>query len=215
VRVAANGGSDGPESSAEAIYQAWSGGASNGGGKATPEIFETLVAQVLVQPPGCPRPLPALFYVGRGGSDDQLVYTGGWVIDDAALYEESATVLSVAGPTRVVGVERSDLGDSFEDVAGGVADWDWPRVRRGARFDSGTGAELVETGVLSEQGYDVLVRKKPGRDGSQGAAGEPGENYRFLTHVSVDAPVLHLRSGSRTSRDVKFKAGAELSKAVN
>ncbi|TKX85919.1 hypothetical protein EXE43_11170 [Halorubrum sp. SS5] len=114
-----------------------------------------------------------------------------------ALYEDSVTVLSMAGPTEVVGVELSDLGGSFEDVAGGAADWESPRVQRGARLDSVTVEELVETGVLSKQGYDVLVRKKPGRDRSQGDDGGPGENYRFVTHVAVDAPVLHLVSASR------------------
>jgi hypothetical protein len=33
--------------------------------------------------------------------------------------------------------------------------------------------------------------------------------------VAADAPVLHLASASPASQDVKFKAGAELSKAVN
>ena len=174
-----------------------------------------LVYQVMVQPPRCPKSFPALLYVQRCESNDQLVYTGGRVIDDAALYEDSMTVLSMVGPTEVVGVERSDLGGSFEDVAGGAADWDWPRVRRGARLDRRTVEELVETGVLSEQGHDLLVRKKPGRDRSQGDDDEPGENYRFVTHVAVDAPVLHLVNASRASQDVKFKAGAELSKAVN
>lgn len=125
------------------------------------------------------------------------------------------TVLSMAGPTEVVGVELSDLGGSFEDVAGGAADWESPRVQRGARLDSGMVEELVEVGVLSEQGYDVLVRKKPGRDRSQDDGGEPPENYRFVTHLPMDAPVLHLVSASRASQDVKFKAGAELSKAAN
>jgi hypothetical protein len=79
-----------------------------------------------------PEAVPGLLYVQRCESNDQLVYTGGWVIDDAALYEDSVTVLSMAGPTEVVGVERSDLGGSFDDVAGG-ADWENPRVQRGAR----------------------------------------------------------------------------------
>jgi hypothetical protein len=172
------------------------------------------VYQVMVQPPRCPKPFPALLYVQRCESNDQLVYTGGWVIDDAALYEDSVTVLSMAGPTEVVGVELSDLGSSFEDVAGGP-DWESPRVQQGARLDSGTLEELVETGVLSEQAHDLLVAVASRGGETRGDDGEPGENYRFVAHVSVDAPVLHLASASRASQDVKFKAGAELSKAVN
>ena len=174
--------------------------------------------QVMAQPPRCPKPFPALLYVQRCESNDQLVYTGGWVIDDAALYEDSTTVLSMAGPTEVVGVELSDLGGSFEDVAGGT-DWESPRVRRGARLDSGTVEELVETGVLSESGgVDYTLRKRPGReaeDEDEVTLEVTGDEYGFVTHVAVDAPVLHLTSASRASQDVKFKAGAELSKAAN
>jgi hypothetical protein len=162
----------------------------------------------MVQPPRCPKSFPALLYVQRCESNAQLVYTGGWVIDDAALYEDSVTVLSMAGPTQVVGIELSDLGDSFEDVAGGgdVPGRMVTRRRRGARLDWGTVEELVKQGVLSESGgNDILIRKRPGR-----------KTYDIeLSHVAVDAPVLHLTSANRASQDVKFKAGAELSKAVN
>lgn len=122
--IAAEGGADGPESSTEAIYQAriedagWSG-SSDGGGKSSPFIFETLVSQVLVQPPGCPHAFPALLFVGRGVSDGQLVYSGGWVIDDAALYEESMTVLSMADAARIIGIDFGDLdadGDGLDDA---------------------------------------------------------------------------------------------------
>jgi hypothetical protein len=211
-------GADGPESSTEAVYQAWSG-TSDGGGKATPEIFETLVTQVLAQPPGCPHAFPALLYVGRGRSDGQLVYSGGWVIDDAALYGDSATMLTMVDAVPVVGVDPGDvdadgdgLGDAVEraDAERGrrvVAG----RSRRGARLDAGTVGELVEKGVLTEsgkQGYDSVRRKKPGR------RLETAEEPR-ITHLALDAPVLHLVNASGASNEVKFKAGAELSKAVN
>ncbi|MFC5367245.1 hypothetical protein [Salinirubrum litoreum] len=174
------------------------------------------VAQVTVQPPGCPRPFPALFYVGRAASNDQLVYTGGWVIDDASLYEGSSTVLSVVDDAPVFGVATtalSDLGATFEDVAGGdVRRRIVMRRRRGARLDRGPVDELVERGVLSEGGKetaDLFIRKKPG--GRQ--LSEDG-GY-VLTHLPLDAPVLHLTTADGASNEVKFKAGAELSKAVN
>jgi len=80
------------------------------------------------------------------------------------------------------------------------------RRRRGARLDWGTVEELVKQGVLSESGgNDILIRKRPGR-----------KTYDIeLLHVSGDSPVFHLTGASRASQDVKFKAGAELSKAVN
>jgi hypothetical protein len=167
------------------------------------------VYQAVVQPPTCPEPFPALLYVQRCESDDQLVYTGGWVIDDAALFENSFTVLSMAGASRVVGIGLDDWdadsdGDGLDDMV--TRSVSGERGRRGARLDSGTVDELVEVGVLSEsEGNDIHVRKRPGK-----------KTYDIeLMHVSLDAPVLHLVSASRASQDVKFKAGAELSKAVN
>ncbi|MFC7236343.1 hypothetical protein [Halosegnis marinus] len=171
------------------------------------------VFQVTVQPPRCPESFPALLYVQRCESNDQLVYTGGWVIDDAALYENSATVVSIAGPTPVVPVGSGDLdGDGLEDVV--TRSRSGERALRGARIDSGTVEEFVERGEdgLSEDVIDVITSRGGETRGDDGVS---GENHRFVTHVSGDAPVLHLTSASRASRDVKFKAGAELSKAVN
>ena len=178
-------------------------------------IQDVTVAQVQVQPPGCPHPVSALFYVGRGESDGQLIYSGGWVIDDAALYETASTVLSMAGPTQVVGIEccfdySTDAdGDGFGDVVKRSVSGE--RAWRGARLDTGTVGELVEKGVLTDggkQGNDPVVRKKPGRTSE--TDGEP-----FITHLALDAPVLHLVNAANASNEVKFKAGAELSKAVN
>ena len=173
------------------------------------------VYQVLVQPPQCPRPFPAWLYVQRCESNDQLVYTGGWVIDDASLYEDSVTVLSMAGPTRVVGIEccfdytsdREGFGDLVKRSVSGE------RALRGARLDSGPVEEFVkrEDG-LADDILDIITSR--GGE-TRGDDGEAGEEYRFVTHVAVDAPVLHLVNAGGTSEEVKFKAGAELSKSVN
>jgi hypothetical protein len=161
------------------------------------------VFQVMVRPPRCPKPFPALLYVQRCESNDQLLYTGGWVIDDAALYENSATVVSMAGPTDVVPVRSGDLdGDGLGDLV--KRSGSGARAGRGARLDWGTVEELVEVGVLSESGGNG-IRKRPQR-----------KKYDIeLLHVSGDAPVVHLTSASRASQDVKFKAGAELSGQIN
>jgi hypothetical protein len=102
-------------------------------------------------------------------------------------------------------------GDGFGDLVKRSVSGE--RALRGARIDSGTVEELVKVGVLSAEGFDPedpvvsdFIRSRSGGGGGGRVA---------LTHVAVDAPVLHLTSASRASQDVKFKAGAELSKAVN
>ncbi|QCC53723.1 hypothetical protein DV706_04020 [Natronorubrum bangense] len=70
-----------------------------------------LVGAVTVQPPGCPCPMPALFHARRIRHDDQLLYVGGWILDDAPLYENSVTMLVADGLNDIVDIEH---GDDFE-----------------------------------------------------------------------------------------------------
>jgi hypothetical protein len=175
------------------------------------------VAQVQVQPPGCPQPFPGLMYVSRGLDDGQLVYSGGWIIDDAALYGRSTTVLSLVGTAQVVPVGLDGIGDvdgdGFGDFNGdGYGDvvaraGSSERARRGARLESGA---VDGNGNITIEG---LGGRLPGV--ASGDDGEDGESYHLPTHVAVDAPVLHLVNAASASNEVKFKAGAELSKAVN
>lgn len=170
-----------------------------------------LVSQVMVQPPGCPHPFPALLYVSRGVSDGQLVHSGGWVIDDGALYADSVTALTMESAAQIVGVDFDDLdsdGDGFADVMA--------RQQLDARASQGTriysapfhafiGYMLAEGG---REGVDALLRKRPGRTSEDVGS-------VLLSHVVVDVPTLHLVNAGRASADVKFKTGAELSKSVN
>jgi hypothetical protein len=187
------------------------------------------VAQVQVQPPGCPQPIPALFYVGRGESDEQLIYSGGWVIDDSKLYETASTVLTTVDSALVVGIELSDLESMFEDVAGGSAGIPATlelaarrtrgRVRynaRGARLDTGPADELVEEGVITaaaKKGYDAYKAQTDTSARTQEADRKGGT--WVVTHLALDAPILHLTNAGSASNEVKFKAGAELSGQVN
>ncbi|WP_254830560.1 hypothetical protein [Haloglomus salinum] len=184
-------------------------------------LLDLTVAQVQVQPPGCPQPVPALMYVGRGLSNGQLVYSGGWLIDDAALYTGSATALTMERSAQVVGIEccfdySTDAdGDGLGDVVAraGLSE----RERRGARIDSGTVSALVASGTLSEDGGGKVYcwgssdYSKANSDSCGGGAS--GE--LLVTHCPLDAPVLHLVNAGSASNEVKFKAGAELSKSVN
>ncbi|WP_217636363.1 HU family DNA-binding protein [Natronorubrum texcoconense] len=67
-----------------------------------------LVGAVTVQPDGCPCPMPALFHARRIRHDNQLLYVGGWIIDDAALYVNSVTMLVADGPNDIVDIEHGD-----------------------------------------------------------------------------------------------------------
>ena len=180
-------------------------------------VFDLTVAQVMVQPPGCPESVPALMYVGRGLSDGQLIYSGGWIIDDAALYENSTTVLSMAGAAQVVSIEccfdySADAdGDGLSDAVAraGLSE----RARRGARMDSGTVDQLVKAGVFSADSFDP--EDPVVSDFLRSRSGGGGGGRVALTHVAMDAPVLHLVNAASASDEVKFKTGAELSKSVN
>lgn len=162
------------------------------------------VFQVMVQPPECPHPFPALLYVQQCRNDDQLIYTGGWIIDDAALYERATTVLTMREATAVVGIDLDDMdSDSDGDGFGDVVEAEMRRSRayvrynaRGASPTGGTVGELVEVGVLSRETLE-------------------GDEYGFVTNIDLTAPILHLANAGSASNEVKFKAGAELSGQVN
>jgi len=199
-------------------------GSESGASSETP----TVVCQVWVQPPECPYPVPALLYAKRCRSDDQLVYTGGWVLDAAGVYGGAVTMLTVAGETQVIpvgigaldgDVDGDGLGDAVERSVSAE------RARRGARVETGSVDALVASGVLSD-GDDLLLRKRPGRAAEDGGGdlycwGRDGSGSCVesddvvVTHCPLDAPVLHLVDAGSASNEVTFTAGAELSKSVN
>jgi hypothetical protein len=164
----------------------------------------------MVAPPECPVPFPALLYVSRCKNADQFIYTGGWVIDDSSLYEDSLTLVAVREPTAVIGVGAGDLdGDGYGDVMAHRLSGD--RERRGARLFDGMVSDAVAEGVLSEsEGDDLLLRKKPGRKTQQ----EEETAADVPVTMAQQGRLLHF-TGVNASDDVKFKAGAELSKSVN
>ncbi|WP_277554106.1 hypothetical protein [Halobaculum limi] len=166
----------------------------------------TLVCPVFARPPDCPTGMPALLHLRRCRHDGQLLYVGGWTVDDGALYEDAATLLVGEGPTEVVGVSPADI----ERVAGG--------------------------GDLDGDGYGDLLAQRFGRDRSRygvtlfsgvhdpesaalpralrSIVRDHAGDLRNSVVSALDAPVVHLAAAG-ASNEVKFKAGAELSGQVN
>ncbi|WP_411968437.1 hypothetical protein [Haloferax sp. YSSS75] len=174
----------------------------------------TIVCQVMAKPNDFPTALPALLYVRRCRHDDQLVYTGGWVVDDAALYDDSLTMLTAGGPNRVVGVGLGDLdGDGLGDLV--TRTFPDERSRYGGRLLDVQFSPDVENPLIPPLSADSLEKfYKWGRGHVASATERPEAAVRCVC-VAMDAPILHLVDASSASNEVKFKAGAELSKSVN
>lgn len=219
------GGASGKPTTCCNVLESW--GEDITSGEAT--VSETFVVPVAATPPDSPSPLPALLFVRRIRHDNQLLYVGGWQIDDGALYEDAATLLVTDGPNVVAGVTRSDIED------GGVAletngndrvvrkkpgrtkygnitlsvpyDSDAEYLPAGAHSVCRDDGELYCWGV---QSHETLAR----HDTTDCDDSDP-DTHQSAVITALDAPVLHLVGAAEASSDVKFKAGAELSKSVN
>ncbi|WP_232701131.1 hypothetical protein [Halobacterium wangiae] len=190
-------------------------------------VSETFVVPVAATPSDSPLPVPALFYVGRIRHDDQLLYVGGWQIDDGALYADSATLLTADGPNVVAGVTRSDVEESGVDLQSRVAGRKKPgrttyaNITLSAPYDPNAdylppGAHSVcrddgELWCWGVQSREALARHDTGNCPRNDERDAPA----WSVVTALDAPVLHLAGAASASNDVKFKAGAKLSKAVN
>ncbi|MCL9813125.1 hypothetical protein [Natranaeroarchaeum aerophilus] len=173
---------------------------------------QTLVCPVTVTPEDCPCPLPGLFWVRRCLHDDQVIFAGGWTLDEGALYEDSVTHLFDEGPTEIASVTAADVesGDLDDRI-----------VEQFSRDRSEQGSGMIVRD-LDGDGIPEVLQSGDGRRGLNAMNvkihGEhEGENTPVITRsaLGLDAPLVHLANASGTGRDVKFKAGAELSKSVN
>ncbi|WP_415378910.1 hypothetical protein [Halosimplex sp. TS25] len=189
-------------------------------------VSETFVVPVVATPPDCPCPLPALFHLRRIRHDDQLLFVGGWHLDDGALYENSATLMIAAGPTTVAGVTRSDIKDGGIDLQSRVEGRKRPgrtkysNITLSREYNSNDDALPPGAhGVCRDDGelycWGVQSREALAVHETGGCPGRDGDAPAWSVVTALDAPVLHLVEAAEADNKVKFKAGAELSKAVN
>ena len=197
-------------------------------GEAT--VSAVFVVPVTATPPDSPRPMPALFHVRRIRHDDQLLFVGGWQIDDGALYENSATLLTAAGPNHVAPVTHSVDEDGGVEIEYQDGDDIILRKRPGrTKYGNITLSKAYdpEDDYLPAGAYSVCrdggevwcwgvqSREALAKHDTGGCPGTDSDAPAWTVSSTLDAPIVHLVGAAEASNDAKFKAGAELSKAVN
>jgi hypothetical protein len=206
-------------------YDTWGDDITIGEAVVTP----TFVIPVTATPSDSPSPMPALLYLRRIRHDDQLLYVGGWLIDDGALYENTATLLVAEGPNVVAGVTRSDIEDGEVDLKTNGNDrvvrkkpgrrkygnitLNEPYDRDAKYLPAGAHSVCRDDGDLYCWG--VQSRETLARHDTGDCDDRDTDRHPSAVVGALDAPILHLVEAADASNDVKFKAGAELSKSVN
>jgi len=180
-------------------------------------VSPTLVCPVAVTPADCPCPLPGIFYVRRILHDEQVIFAGGWLLDEGALYEDSVTLLFDEGPTEVASVTPTDVErDDYDDRV--VEQFSRDRSQVGSVVGSAQvqGTEMNKAELIEQmashalqtdggrRGLNAVNVKVLGERGDDDGDGGP-------THVSataLDAPLVHLVGAGELSDEEKLEAGS-------
>jgi hypothetical protein len=209
--------------SARGTVSSWGKERSAGGASVSP----TLVCPVAATPSDCPCPMPALLYLRRIRHDDQLLFAGGWLLDDGALYEDAATLLAADGPPLVAGVALDDIDEGGVKLAATGNDrvvrkrpgrTKFGNITLSTPYDSSAEHLPAKMPPVCRDGHQSYwtVQSRAGLARGGGDCDDSDDTARPATLVTaLDCPILHLVGAAEASNEVKFKAGAELSKAVN
>ncbi|MFC7323551.1 hypothetical protein ACFQMF_03025 [Halorubrum rutilum] len=187
-------------------------------------VSPTLVCPVAVTPADCPCPLPGLFYVRRIVRDDQLVFAGGWILDEGALYEDSVTLLFDEGPTEIASVTPDDIAsDDFDDRI--VEGFSRDRSRYGSAIGSARvqGTEMNKAELIEAMASHALTQTDKGRKGLNAVNvkilgrqgdddGDEGPTYASAT--AVDAPLVHLAGDGALSVEEKLASTGRIETGV-
>ncbi|QZY01222.1 hypothetical protein K6T25_15230 (plasmid) [Halobaculum rubrum] len=179
-------------------------GDSGGDGSVSP----SLVCPVTVTPEDCPCPLPGLFYLKRVRNDDQIVFAGGWVLDEGALFEDSVTLLFAEGPTEVASVTPEDIeSDDYDDRI--VEQFSRDRSRFGSALVSGAPESVADSGMMPGPLGGILEGDNDEQmaDGGGGGVDILGMEAEKLAVSALDAPLVHLAGAGELSKGDKVATG--------
>lgn len=168
-------------------------------------VSQTLVCPVAVTPADCPCPLPGLFYIRRLLHDEQVILAGGWMLDEGALYEDSATLLFDEGPTEVASVTKEDV--ESDDYDGRIVEqFSRDRSRFGSALVSGTPESVADSGMMPGPLNGILEGDNDEQmaDGGGEEVNILGMEAEKLAVAALDVPLVHLVGAGQLSMEEKM-----------
>jgi len=178
-------------------------------------VSTTLVCPVAVTPEDCPCPLPGLFYVRRIVHDDQIIFAGGWMLDEGALYEDSATLLFDGGATEVASVTKADV--ESDDLDSRIVEQfsrdrsQYGSVVVGGEIDDADDVPDALAAVGGKKGYDIYLHKKQHPESDDSGSSDGGI---YASVNALDAPLVHLAGAGKLSESEKRVATGRIETGV-
>lgn len=160
-------------------------------------VSPTFVLPIVARPADAPVPFYALCYFTRCRHGGEYLYTGGWLIDDAALHEDSCTLLVAEESCPIMALMPTDAGR--EDAVRRKA-----RELAGDRRRRGRGAVIYD-GAIDEEALEYLpdaLGRGEGLDGvlslveASSRSARTGRNPQTGKEIQIPA-----RDGPVTSDD--------------
>ena len=155
-------------------------------------VSPTIVCPALAEPDDSSVELPVLVWLTRCLHNEEYLYTGGWLLDDGALYEESCTLLCGEEPMTVAAIASADAdtaGDRRREVMGRKLRRRRERTEQGSVVFSGElgrdGSRHLPEGFAADDG-----RREVGRfalTSSIGSGGGAGAGRVSVSEFSVRA----------------------------
>jgi hypothetical protein len=176
---------------------------------------QTLVCPVTVTAEDSPCPLPGLFFLRRIVHDDQIIFAGGWILDDGALYEDSATLLFDEGPSEVASVSPDDIeSDDYDDRI--IEQFSRDRSRLGSALISGTPEAIADSRMMPGPLGGILEGDSDEQmaDGGGEEVDILGMGEEKVAASALDAPLVHLAGAKELSDEEKLIVPVAMDKGL-